>query len=204
MPMTTLTPTDEFSEPVQVEANGTVISKEGIGDLGLQRLANQATFLRNRTPGADAGVPVLLNPIPRLPESGDWVTSSVVPILEETVTTETLYIPWTPPPKGTLTRIDLLVHGLFATTTHAALPGTMPSLQAQAFDLETNTRDDLGTVSDPSASKSAYEVAHEISLTGLSVDLEGKAIDLIVNGEQGANSKADAFAIFGVRFWVTP
>ncbi len=204
MPMTTLTPVDEFSEPVQVEANGTVISKEGIGDLGLQRLANQGYFLKNRLPGADAAVPVLLNPTPRLYVGTDWITRSIVPIQQAAVTADILYVPWTPPPKGTLTRIDLLVTGLFATTTHAALPGTMPTLQALSFDLETNTRTDLGTVSDPSASKAAYEVPHLISITGLTEDIEGKAIDLILNGEQGANAKGDAYAIFGVKFWITP
>lgn len=205
MPMTTLTPVDEFTEPVQVEANGTVITKEGIGDLGLQSLANQATFLKNRTPGADAAVPILWNPVQRnLDLTGEWGAAVSGVVLQLLSGASSQAFGWTPPLKGTLTQIDAIVYGAYSSSSHGALPGTMPTIHGYAIDTSDASTDDLGGAADGSADVGAYETRHLISITGLSVALDGKLINLIVTGEDGANAENESFALLAFQFWVTP
>lgn len=205
MPMTTLTPVDAFSEPVQVEANGTTITKEGIGDLGLQRLANQATFLRNRTPGADASVPIIWNPTAGAPDvSAEWGIAVGGVLLQILVGTTPRSFNWTPPPKGTLTRIDAVVFGSYSSGVHGGLPGTMPTIHGYAHDAATAVVTDLGGAGDASGDVPTYEAVHLISITGLTQDLDGKVINVVVTGEDGANALNDSFAIIAMRFWVTP
>lgn len=206
MPMTTLTPVDAFSEPVQVEANGTTITKEGIGDLGLQRLANQATFLKNRTPGADASVPIVWNPTAGAPDvSAEWGVAVSGVLLQILVGTTPRVFCWTPPPKGTLTRIDVLVQGSYSSATHGGgLPATMPGIHAYAHDASDGTIVDLGGAGDASGDAAAYEVAHLISLTGLTQDIADQVVNLVVTGEDSTNAMNDSFAVIAVKFWVTP
>ncbi len=205
MPMSPFTPTDEFTEPVMCETNGTVITREGLGDLGLQRLTNQCTFLKNRLPGADAAIPIVVAPLARdLDVGGEWDVAVGGVLLQVTAGGETVTLPWTGPPAGTLTRIDALVYGDYSSGGHAGMPAGMPGIHVYALDPVTGGLDDLGSVADPSASLGAYETAHQISATGLSVDLSERLIHVVVTGESGANALADSFAVLGLRFHVTP
>ena len=205
MPMTTLTPVDAFSEPVQVEANGTTITKEGIGDLGLQRLADQATFLKNRLPGTDVAVPVVFNPPAHDDIAGEWGSATSGVMLQLQVGTTSRTFRWTPPVKGTLTRIDAVVFGSYSSATHAGgLPGTMPRIHAYASDASDATVVDLGDATDTAADVAAYEVAHLISKTGLTQDLEDQVINVVVTGEDGGNALNNSFALIALKFWVTP
>lgn len=204
MPMTTLTPVDAFSEPVQVEANGTTITKEGIGDLGLQRLADQATFLKNRTPGTDAAVPIVMNPPANDDITGEWGSAVPGVMLQLLPGTTARAIRWTPPPKGTLTRIDAVVFGNYSGTGHAGLPGTMPVIRGYANDAATAAVTVLGSVADASGDVPTYEAVHLISITGLAQDLDGQVINVVITGEDGVNAINDSFAVIALKFWVTP
>lgn len=207
MPMTTLTPVDAFSEPVQVEANGTTITKEGIGDLGLQRLADQATFLRNRLPGANAAVAITCPAIPRLKDtSGEWEPDSVeAATVQAIIGSVPLGFPLPAlPPVGTLSRVDVVVHGSWEDG-HIDLPAVMPQAKLYQKDLAGSGAGTLvGTEDDASSTLPAYEQLHVISFTGLAIDVADKVFDVRVVGESGANAVAKCFAVLALKFWVTP
>ncbi len=205
MPMVTLTPVDEFSEPVQVEANGTVITKEGIGDLGLQRLANQCTYLYNRLAGPRT---IFCAPIPSASDGNffdnDVPSDSALGVMLQhgapgsdpivKVFLQGL------PIKGTIGEVRVNVFGSFASGVHGGLPASMPSFELWRLDPATGASVQVGTtITDASGSVPAYEAAHVLTLTGIAQAIEGLLFYLLIRGEDDGNALADSFAVMGIE-----
>ena len=93
------------------------------------------------------------------------------------------------PSRGTLTAVYMRWVGASG---HGALP-TLPNFELFRVD-EDGAATSLGTATDGSGSVGAYEVAHDVSLTGLSEALDGAAQRywITVTGELGGNFVANS------------
>lgn len=77
-------------------------------------------------------------------------------------------------------------------TGHGALPATKPQITLTIVNGNTGAVSTFGPQADTSANVSAYEIAHDIALTGLSVSMSSITMRYYIDfrGEAGANSLA--------------
>lgn len=177
-------------------------------------LARWIRYLFDRLPGADQGSHGLVIPLVQLgvPASGStWgliEDADGSKIIQSTVGgSEVIRLTLPLPSKGFLKTVHLYVKGGDGTPQHGALPGTKPAVALRRKALIPGSpllfsESVVATATDGSANVTAYEQAHAISLTGLSVNLDtaNPNLDMFlrVTGESGANSVAASFRIFGI------
>lgn len=95
-------------------------------------------------------------------------------------------------------RVSMFVEGGFGVD-HVALPASLPQIQLVEIDLD-GLVTTIGTQVDTSANVAAYNLNHEVALTGLSETVASPSLYYIrITGESGANSEVDKLAIRAVN-----
>lgn len=109
-------------------------------------------------------------------------------------------------PGITITQIQARVNGSSdLNASHAAWPvQDMPYFDLYEWDVSTGEITSLDSVTDASASQAAYDVEHYLTLTG-SWLVASKRLLLVLSGEGGTNSEANAFSLIGIDLnWTAP
>jgi len=206
----TITPVNAWTTPLQGPANGDAVDG-GAGaiyfDMG-QWLSNRIEYLRQRSLGTDqdtlrVGPHALRNLSSRFAfQSG---TGAPIAWNQSDVTDAGLLaFKLTLPKRGTITSVTAYVKGAAG---HAGLPGTMPALALLSQDIAgigNGTAE--GAQSDTSGSTGAYQAAHTITISGLSIAfLHDDLVDYYVHftGEDGAN-KLTGLLLSGIVVAVDP
>lgn len=205
-----VTETETWTSPLTAIADGDAVN--GATWLAaIQGYANRLKYLAARVPGVQTEV-ILTAPMPTA-SSGAYFTapeghSTEGPMIQsgtpgsDPIAKCTWY---NAPRKGTLTQVVLRVQGAWSSSAHGALPSSMPAFKVWRSDPTTGVATQVGsTATDSSASVGAYEVAHDITLSGLSESLEGRLYFIEVRGEDDTNALANSFAVISMKFSVTP
>jgi len=204
-----ITPVDIFPANFQIAADGDNVS-QAIRSNVMQEYADAANFLKNRSASASESnlQAALSNAIVQNENTRftlafglgapnyTWIQSNI---------TDAGGIHFMIPPLFGVEITDVVarVHGDGAGTgTHAALPGTVPEVALLELDTDdggTGNVSTLGTQSDVSASKAAYETLHDITLTGLNAVADDNLIHVVrFRGEAGANALVDRLVLYRI------
>ncbi len=103
----------------------------------------------------------------------------------------------------TITQVRVRLDG-GAGAGHAGLPASLPTITFRRGDPETGNATTIsGPLTDPSASQAAYDVPHDVTISGLSETSTGQRYFVDIDGESGANAIDDTLQICGVEITVT-
>lgn len=113
--------------------------------------------------------------------------------LSATVSSRVAGCPLRVPHGVTLTAVSVRV----APANHTGLPAVKPRMYLRRPNTSSGAVVELGDVTDPSADITAYNAAHEITLSGLSEAIDRTANRYVVNlvGESGTDSMANMLVI---------
>lgn len=199
---TNITEADSFNATCSAPDDGDTASAASLvaPGTGLQVLADRTRYLYNRNIAAKGGT--LYVPMCVMYNASTRFTAFAGGVLEQTSVASAGQLDIQIPPVygAALTGITAYVHGDYGLAgPHAALPGTMPRLNAQKLGLTTATISALGTATDTSATVGAYESYHTIEVTFSPYDfVTTESVHASFFGETGANSLAAALYLFGI------
>lgn len=190
---------DTWTGTVTVPADGDTANAASVNG-AFQALANRATHLRSRVPGAASSYLVRV-PLAAGLFGADWSFSGSGILVQSTVGAGgSLAITWGPqlPQTGTITAIRARLDG----QSHVTLPGNMPTLTLRHVDTSGGGTIVL-SVTDPSASVAAYDVPHTIEAVG-SHALAVGSYQLQFVGENAGGALNNGLRVFWVEIQVTP
>jgi len=198
-----LTPTATFTAPVTVPDDGDGLAAITIEN-PISALANRSEYnfarahARNRAMIAMGQIAPVAFASLTGPTVAGWVQANAASagLLHFGIDTK---------PGDAVQQLIAYVHGdPTGVGPHAALPATLPQIQAISYNYATGVRTVLGTLQDSPADVPAYESFHLIALSGLAYAMAPQeALYLDVAGETGADSINGAFHILGVEAVIT-
>lgn len=203
-----ITDVDTWTTPLQDLADGDLI--DGAAFLAAQQgVGNRTEFLRKRVIGAESET--IMFPLIAMPLDTSLATAwtfgnsgSAYAINQGTTGSAGLiFLELALPKSCRLTTLSVILAGA---TGHVALPATMPTVQLHRQDTGSVAAPTLvASATDTSATFAAYELAHAVTLTGLSevIAHSGNRWYVRVSGETGANSVA-GLALLSLEGTVTP
>jgi hypothetical protein len=198
-----------FTSPLQVP-NDTEAANQASLLLFAQGLANRSLFLRQRIPGI-ADTYNITHALAAMAMVGfAYENTALVPlsIYQSSISgSPRVFIPLAGlPATGRISQVRIDVGGAL-NTSHVSLPATMPFINLVYQPVTSGAMPvSLGTQADTSASASAYNAPHAITLTlGTPHTIRtDSSYYLIVNGELGAGALENEFYISRLRSTIIP
>lgn len=203
--------TGQIRQPFQAILNRTESNNDALVALAVQNanVPQIGTFTDFLTPLSSA--------YPETPADWNIITSAVLDSgwLQVDVTLLTSLdmdiTPYMPVAGATLDSVTVHLTGLDSGATHAALPGTVPTIQLFRTTTAGVTTQIGVNEEDPSINVAAYEVAHVIEINSTTqaavmphTILASTRYIVRIFGETGANSQDDAVKIYNVAIGWTP
>ncbi|MGB0963973.1 MAG: hypothetical protein ACPGVY_14905 [Mycobacterium sp.] len=196
---TNLTESDTFDASVPIPDNGDAVAEGGLQNMA-QALANRTQYLKDRIRGDTVSVPFSVS------ISIVGFTMVNASILQNSATNPSIAFFLDLPEKGTLTALTALVAGdVSGGSAHSGgLPGLPGMIVSHMDAASTPVPTALSHVQDSSASAAAYDAAHTIAKTGLSIALSPTTkFTAVIDGETGGNYVANKFTVLGFTADIT-
>ncbi len=130
----------------------------------------------------------------------DFLSTAGVYRQSDTAASGTFILPVNVNAGDEITQIRVRLDGGAGAGHGASLPGTLPNIRLRRRDPETGVATTIsGPTTDTSASAAAYDVPHDVTLSGLTEVSTGQPYFVTIEGETGANSVDDTLQICGVE-----
>lgn len=196
-----ITDQDVFTATVQGIQDGDSLNSANLADIGVQHAANRTKYLYNRSVQAKGGWLYLDAPDDRDP--ANWSVGS----LGYTSLLVDVPISWFIPHQVGA-KIAAIKARVRAAAAHGALPANKAILSLNSIEYSTGTTVPVSTlvtsVTDPSGTVSAYELPHDIDITGLDLSFtDTLSYKVTLRAEEGANSLA-GMILYRIRVQLAP
>jgi hypothetical protein len=192
-----------FPEDVRVIDDGDMCSGAEHGATATD-LADRTVYVRDGVPGKAPSIAVKVPLVPAQNSNARFEFQVVRWQQADVTSVGGLTFPVPTTVKGKITGIKARIHGAQGGGGHAGLPATKPQLilyrNSPAFTVTL-----VASITDPSANLAAYEVPHDLAITGLNeVIVAGQEYFALFQGEAGANSSPLLLALSSIEVTIEP
>jgi len=198
------TPQPVWDEDINEVADGDEPNASNF-NLAPEAIADRTEYLKDAIGWRQAILPAA---VVGITVGTEWSAfGEVVPLayLQNDTTDDPLILKLDLPRLGRMTAIAVSINGDGGGVGHASLPAVKPRVKVISIHLQTHVQaDETAWVPDTPANLAAYEVPHEFGDVLDTLIDEDKQYFLRIEGENGANSVAEALTVVGARVYWEP